>query len=242
MDSPRVITTLDNEFGQFTVEELVYDNRRARVLFAGPLHAAQSGIPLDNNPHMLFDYNQLLLELTAEINPDSLLILGGGVLTLPTAITNTLVRTKVTVVEINVGLIELARQYFGYRQNARLKVIVDDAGRFMLNQRLKYDLIITDVFDNFTLPLKFRSRQFAAALAGALNTGGLVATNCISFISSDQNSPLGQIKASYAKAIGPTKIIKVDPSYPKEVSQNLIVVSGDKSSQVLKHKVSINLF
>lgn len=242
MEPPKVIETLDNEFGKFTIEELIYDNRRARVLFAGPLHAAQSGIPLDGDPHMLFDYNQLLLKLTLEINPKSLLILGGGVLTLPTTIINTLAHTKVTVVEINVGLIELARQHFGFRSNPRVKIIIDDAERFMLNQRSQYDLIITDVFDNFMLPLKFRTRQFAAALAAALNPGGLVATNCISSINSDQNSLLGQIRMSYSKAIGPVKIIKVDPSYPKEVLQNLIVVSGNKSSQVLKHEAEINIF
>ena len=242
MESPRVIASLDNAFGKFTVEELIYDNRRARVLFAGPLHAAQSGIPLDDDPHMLFDYNQLLLELAVEINPDSVLILGGGALTLPTAITDTLVRTSVTVVEVNNGLIKLARQYFGYRPNPRLKVIVDDAERFMFNLRSHYDLIITDVFDNFTLPLKFRSREFATALAAALDNGGLVATNCISSISADQNSLLEQIRAAYSKAIGPVRIIKVDPSYPKEVSQNLIVVSGQKSSQVLKDKQEISLF
>ena len=111
VNSSSVLKQLDSQFGNFTVEELIYDGRKARVLFSGPLHAAQSGLALDGNPRLLFDYNQRFLELSLELRPKNILVLGGGTLTLPNALIKYLPKAQVTTVEINPELITLARKY-----------------------------------------------------------------------------------------------------------------------------------
>ncbi len=220
-----VIKRLTNSFGVFSVEELKYENRLARVLFSGPQHAAQSGIPLDGNPRLLFDYNQLLLELSIDLNPATILVLGGGTLTLPMALVTNLQNVHVTVVEQNPDLIQLAEEYFDYRPNDRLKIEIGDAFRLSKRLKARYDLIITDVFDNFTIPPAFRTLGFAQSIKNLLNTNGLIATNCIAATTGFAAQPLRQIVAAYSQAIGPVRAVKADRDYAYWTPQNMIVMA-----------------
>ncbi|MGH7238417.1 MAG: spermidine synthase, partial [Candidatus Saccharimonadales bacterium] len=189
MNQPKVVHQLINKFGTFTVEELIYEGRPARVLFSGPLHAAQSGIPLDQNPRLLFDYNQCLLDLALELEPVRILVLGGGTMTLPMALLRQLPSAKLTVVEINPDLIKLGLDYFNYRPDRRLRLVEADAAQFMSLARPTYDLVLTDIYDNFTVPAHFRTRQFAEQIERSLQSGGVVATNCIAGLSGESSKP-----------------------------------------------------
>ena len=222
-----VIDRLENEFGSFTVEELEYEGRQARMLFSGPLHSAQSGIPLDDNPRMLFEYNQHLLEIAEQLSPKRILVLGGGTMTLPTALYRSLPHARIRVVEINKGLISLAKKHFNYRPSFRLKLTIGDAGTFMQKSALsKYDLIITDIYNNFTTPEQFLKLRFATALRRSLAPKGIVATNCISSLTGDRSLPIRKTSYAYSSEIGPLKIIKIDKTYPETTPQNLLVLSS----------------
>ena len=218
-----VVDRLDNEFGNFTVEETIYDGRQARVLFCGPLHSAQSGIALDDNPRMLFDYNQLLYETALTLNPKSMLILGGGTMTLPSALAKALPKTRIKVVEINKGLILLAKKHFNFKPSRKLKVIIDDGYKYLMKQTDKYDLIIIDVYNEFTIPEQFLRLKFSSLLKSALNPNGLVAANCISSISGEASLNLRRIAYNYSSEIGEVRIIKIDKRYNDSIPQNLLV-------------------
>lgn len=224
MLSRPVLYRLENEFGVFSVEELNYEGREARVLFSSPLHAAQSGIPLDNDPHLLFDYNQRFLELALELNPSKILVLGGGALTLPSALALRNPRAKITVVEINSDLIKLAPAYFNYTPSPRIRVMVADAAKFIQQTRSTYDLIIVDIYNNLTIPPSFCGIAFANQLSRVLVTNGMVATNCITGLSGE-SGVLKQIVMAYQTAIGPVRVFSVDLKHPYRISQNLIIIS-----------------
>lgn len=220
-----VIKRLTNSFGSFSVEELKYEGRPARVLFSGPQHAAQSGIPLDDNPRLLFDYNQLLLELALDLNPSKVLVLGGGTLTLPMALINNLQTVQVTVVEQNADLIALAGEYFNYHSDHRLRLEIGDALSIVGRLKDRYDLVITDIFDNFSIPQAFRTISFARSIKELLNVKGLIATNFIAATSGYAAQPLRQIVAAYSKAIGPVKVVKADQDYAYWTPQNMIIMA-----------------
>jgi spermidine synthase len=222
-----IIYQLNNEFGSFTVEELDYEGRPARVLFSGPRHAAQSGMPLDGNPKMLFDYNQRFLELALELEPNRILVLGGGTLTLPSALLRVLSRVDITVVDINKDLITLAETYFGYTPNRRLKIIIDDAETVMKkNKKNVYDLIIVDLYNNFIIPEKFRTTDFALLINQSLASNGLVAINCIAGLAGEAALPAKQLISIYVNTIGSVKTIQADNNYTHWSPQNLIIMAA----------------
>lgn len=225
MIGATIIYQFDNDFGTFTVEELNYEGRPARVLFSGPNHAAQSGIPLDNNPRLLFDYNQRLLELALDLKPRKILILGGGTFTLATALATALPKSKLTVVERNKDLVKIAESYFGYLPNSRLRLVINDAAIFMDQRKPLYDLIYVDIYDNFIIPDQFRGVEFAKKLNKALLTNGMVAVNCISGLHGAASLPMRQIAGAFSEVIGPVKVIQADQNYSHYLPQNLIVMT-----------------
>ncbi len=243
MFGKTVIYQVKNQFGNFYVEELDYEGRPARVLFSGPLHAAQSGIPLDDDPRLLFDYNRRLLEMAMILNPKWILILGGGTMTLPMAILRYLPKTKVTVVEVNKDLIDIAEKYFEYKPDNRLVLVIDDALNYVKQARVEFDLIITDIYNNFTIPQPFRETLFAHQLSRVLKNHGTVITNCISGITGAQAVPLRQLVQAYS-AIGKVRVVLASNNNIDWFPQNLIIVSqkgGDINNDLLSGCSEVSL-
>lgn len=222
-----ILHRLDNEFGSFTVEELDYEGRPARVLFSGPHHAAQSGIPLDDNPRMLFDYNQRFIELALELEPKRILVLGGGALTLPTALLKVLTKTDITVIEIIKDLVVIAEKYFGYRTNNRLKIIIDDAETALKGQvKTIYDLILVDIYNDFVIPEKFITKDFANMINKYLAPSGIVAVNCIAGLFGESSLPAKRLTSVYNQSIGQVRTIQADSNYNHWSPQNLIIIAA----------------
>jgi hypothetical protein len=57
-DTEKILFDGNTKFAHYQVIDMHYVGRPARVLFSGQRAAAQSAIPRDGNPAMLFDYNQ----------------------------------------------------------------------------------------------------------------------------------------------------------------------------------------
>ena len=236
MAQVRILERLENQFGSFIVEELTYDSRYSRVLFSGYSHSAQSGLALDDDPKLLFDYIQQLFELALELQPKNILILGGGTLTLATALCKHLPETEITVVEINQDLIALAEKYFGYKEDPRLKIVIDDAEHFVTHQKDHcYELIITDLFNDLAIPDQFMSKAFAKRLRRILKADGLVATNCIAALSGPGSQPGLKLAAAYLGAIGQVRVLRVDNYryYLSWTPQNLLILAGSHVEDLL---------
>lgn len=59
---------------------------------------------------------------------------------------------KITGVEIDPDVIQLANKYFTLDQIPNLQIVVGDAFEFVLKTHEKYDLIIIDIFQDTTMP------------------------------------------------------------------------------------------
>ena len=59
---------------------------------------------------------------------------------------------KITGVEIDAAVIELARKYFGLGNYNNVSIVNDDAFEFVLKTKEKYDLIVIDIFQDTTMP------------------------------------------------------------------------------------------
>lgn len=59
---------------------------------------------------------------------------------------------KITGVEIDATIIEIANKYFGLNNYKNVEIIIEDAFEFVLKTKEKYDLIIIDIFQDTTMP------------------------------------------------------------------------------------------
>lgn len=84
---------------------------------------------------------------------------------------------KITGVEIDAEIIEIANTYFHLNQIPNLEIVIDDAFEFVLKTKEKYDLIIIDIFQDTTMPNFLFEKFFANRLGFLLKTRGIILFN-----------------------------------------------------------------
>lgn len=84
---------------------------------------------------------------------------------------------KITGVEIDPEIINLANTYFGLDQIQNLKIVIDDAFEFVLKTKESYDLIIIDIFQDTNMPNFLFEKFFANRLGFILKPNGYLLFN-----------------------------------------------------------------
>lgn len=84
---------------------------------------------------------------------------------------------KITGVEIDPDMIQIANQYFDLDQIKQLEIIIDDAFEFVLKTKNKYDLIIIDVFEDIKMPNFLFESFFSERICSLLQNQGFVLFN-----------------------------------------------------------------
>lgn len=84
---------------------------------------------------------------------------------------------KITGVEIDPDMIQIANQYFNLDQIKQLEIVIDDAFEFVLKTKDKYDLIIIDVFEDIKMPNFLFETFFTNRVFSLLKNEGVVLFN-----------------------------------------------------------------
>lgn len=116
-------------------------------------------------------------------DPKNILILGCGGGTQPKLLNGPFKGRsdrKITVIEIDKKIVEVARKHFGLDNNQNLKVIIGDAfkvvGDFSKSKK-RFDLIIVDLFVGEKVPEKIISAAFLKSLSNITSKEGLIIFN-----------------------------------------------------------------
>lgn len=109
---------------------------------------------------------------------DKILVLGvAGGSVIKTLVDEIHFEGKITGVEIDKAIIEIANEYFHLDQIQNLEIIIDDAFEFVLKTRDKYDLIIIDVFQDVRMPNFLFEKFFIDRICYLLNSKGFILFN-----------------------------------------------------------------
>lgn len=178
-DEPAIIAEFDTAHGHYQVVDMVYEGRPARVLFSGQQVAAQSGIATDGKPDLLFDYNQRLFEAVTGINPQTVLIIGGGMYTLPIALLNALPQCQIDVVELDAELDDVAERFFDLQPDPRLTIVHADGLQFLQDTSKQYDCIVLDAYTHSAAEPTLYSEQAVKLMKAHLHPEGWILANVI---------------------------------------------------------------
>lgn len=74
---------------------------------------------------------------------------------------------KITGVDIDADVIEIANTYFKLNEIPNLEIVIDDAFEFVLKTKDRYDLVIIDIFQDTTMP-NFLFEEFFTKRVGFL--------------------------------------------------------------------------
>lgn len=92
---------------------------------------------------------------------------------------------KITAVEIDPVIIEIAGSEFGIVADPTTEIIQANAWNFVMNCRERYDLVIVDVFIDNVVPQKFLSNEFWKSLLMLVQPGGDIVFNTLCNPASD---------------------------------------------------------
>lgn len=111
-------------------------------------------------------------------NFKSILVLGvAGGSVIKTLVNEIGYKGKITGVEIDPKVIDLANTYFGLNAIENLEIVVCDAFEFVLKTKETYDLIIIDIFKDTTMPNFLFEDFFINRINMILNVNGFILFN-----------------------------------------------------------------
>jgi len=111
-------------------------------------------------------------------NFESILILGvAGGSVIKTLVDEIKFKGKITGVEIDATVIDIANLFFELDKIQNLEIVIDDAFEFVLKTKLKYDLIIIDIFEDTSMPNFLFQDFFINRINSLLNLNGFILFN-----------------------------------------------------------------
>jgi spermidine synthase len=179
---PKVLYEKTSPFNRIAVTE---DDEGLRVLsFEG---VRQSAAKVGDPDHIEFPYLRAMPAGLAFVGePRRVLIVGLGGGTLPTFLHKHYPRTTIDAVDIDPDVVEVAKRFFGFREDSTLRAHVQDGRRFIEQCRNPYDVIFLDAFNSDNIPYDLATREFLQAVRRALSPKGVVVAN----IWSSESNPL----------------------------------------------------
>ena len=176
-------------------------------------------------------------------NPDSqnALVLGGGVMSMARDYINTS-SGIVDVVEIDPGLTKIAKEYFYYTDNERIKIIHDDARRYLVKNKKKYDCIFIDVYSsNLSIPFHLTTVEALNEIKNDLEPNGVVIANIISAVIGEKGAFFQSELATFKEVFPRLHLYQVDSLKNMNEAQNLILVALNNDVFVPPQQFNENL-
>ncbi|MFD1605045.1 spermidine synthase [Flavobacterium artemisiae] len=109
---------------------------------------------------------------------DHILVLGvAGGSVIKTLVDEIEFKGKITGVEIDSEMIQIANQYFDLDKIKQLNLVIDDAFEFVLKTKDQYNLIIVDVFEDTNMPNFLFEKFFLDRICILLKSNGYILFN-----------------------------------------------------------------
>ena len=154
------------------------DNNGLRTLLFERFGGRQSVVKPGDPDHLELAYAKTaLVGLALCEGPHRVLVVGLGGGSLPMFLRKHYPDAVIDAAEIDPGVVDVAKQFFGYREDERTRAHVGDGRQFIENVRQPYDIIFLDAFGARSVPAHLTTQEFMLAVRRALAPGGVVVSN-----------------------------------------------------------------
>lgn len=118
---------------------------------------------------------------------ENVLVLGvAGGSVIKTLVDEIRFKGKITGVELDPNVLEIANAFFGLNKIPNLEIINGDAFEFVLKTKEKYDLIIIDIFQDTKMPSFLFESFFIDKINSLLNINGFILFNTMTLNKKDK--------------------------------------------------------
>jgi spermidine synthase len=163
---------------------VVADNprREERYLYSARKEAMQGGISLSDPDALILEYNRAAFVSLAflEKDPAAALFVGIGAGAMPRYFQRHYPRARVDVVEVDPDVVEVAKEFFFFRETGRMRVHVADGRRYIEETSALYDMVFLDAYLGDAIPRHLATAEFLAQARDILTDRGVLVSNVIS--------------------------------------------------------------
>ncbi|MFH2106968.1 MAG: fused MFS/spermidine synthase [Candidatus Micrarchaeota archaeon] len=214
----------ESPYYYITVTDTVFDNKSGILL---GLDSAYYSSGQTNDGDFLFDYaKKVRLTYPLLRDPKSFLILGNAAGTQAMDLRKNFPDSDIDTLEIDDRLIDIGKKYFNFKPDERLRVINDDARRYVKATNLTYDMIIVDTYRGKSLPYHLTTVEFVSELKHVLKDDGLVVANTISPLGGESSETIKLIYLAYRSMFNDVFLIPMNHS--DLGSQNILLIASDR--------------
>jgi spermidine synthase len=140
--------------------------------------ARQSVVKPGDPEYLALPYASVMLAgLALSEEPRRILVVGLGGGTLPMFLRKHYPDATIDAVDIDPDVVYVAKEFFGFHEDSRMKAHVDDGRQFIEKSRQPYDVIFLDAFGNDSVPEHLTTQEFLRAVRRAVKPGGGVVGN-----------------------------------------------------------------
>ena len=173
---PRVVHESESHFNSRLI--VTEEQKGVRSLRFEPDGATQSLIRLGHPLDLQLAYTRAAMAALALVeNPKRVLIVGLGGGAMPMFLRTLYPEAVIEVVDIDPGVVEVARQFFDFREDDRLHAHAGDGREFVEKSAGAYDLIFLDAYGASSIPRHLATLEFLQAVGKKLAPSGAVVGN-----------------------------------------------------------------
>jgi spermidine synthase len=219
--------TRETNYFCIKVQERLRDDEWVRVLTLDRL--VHSYTSLENPTKLVYGYEQIYAEATAyrARQDDHLraLFIGGGGYTFPRYMEAVYPNSEVHVIEIDPGVTQVAHDLLGLERDTEILTFNEDARLFLKREpNRRYDLIIGDAFNDFSVPYHLTTKEFNDRVRAWLQADGLYMVNII-------DGWRGDFLRAYTHTLGQTfrhvYLAPVIDSWREASRSTFVLIAGD---------------
>ncbi len=173
--SEKVIYDKPSAYNNIIVTE---DEAGLRVLRFERHGARQSIVKLGDPDYLGFGYTRkAFVGLSLSEEPARILVVGLGGGTMPMFLRKYYPQAMIDAVDIDPDVVAVAKNFFGFREDERMRAHVADGRKFIENVKEPYDIIFLDAFGTRNVPPALTTLEFKRAVRRAVQPGGAVVGN-----------------------------------------------------------------
>jgi spermidine synthase len=170
------------------------------------------------------------LGLIFQPKPKAVLVVGLGGGSIPKRFWRDYPDMMIEVAELDPMVVEVAKQYFGVREDARFRIAVQDGRVFLRKAQRLYDMIIVDAYFDEAIPFHLTTREFLAIAKSRLGRDGVIVFNMLGALTGPHSRLFRAMYRTVAEVFPgvytfPTAF---KPYYDGERIRNIIVVGSNQ--------------
>jgi spermidine synthase len=175
----RTLYDKQSEFNRIIVQE---DSRGVRTLQFAADGATQTAVDTQRPTRLMSSYTRTaMLGLALVPQPKRILMVGLGGGAMPMFLRRNFPDAVIDVAELDPAVADVARQFFLFKEDDKMKVHVGDGRKFIENVDARYDVIFLDAYGADYIPYSLATREFLQAVRRKLSDDGVVVANVWGF-------------------------------------------------------------